>query len=326
MRDLTTNIFTVNENSFDATALQIFKFQYESVAIYRAFCDALKRNSTNVSLLKDIPFLPVQFFKTHAVIAEGIAPEKVFESSTTSGSVPSKHYVTDLELYETSFQKSFNLFYGDVSNYAVLALLPSYMERGTSSLLMMAHDFIGKSKYTESCFIADDFEGLYQKLITLKEKKAKILLLGVTYALLDFAAQFQIDLSDAVIMETGGMKGRRAEITREEVHAILKNAFCVSNIHSEYGMTEMLSQAYSKANGIYQSPPWMRVVLRDIYDPLNLDFHNKTGAVNVIDFANYYSCSFIATNDLGKMHVDGSFEILGRMDNAEIRGCNLMYV
>jgi len=326
VKELTTTLFDVNTENFDRIAFEIFEFQYHQVAIYRSYCDSLKRNPTNVLKLLDIPFLPVQFFKSHKIIAATKTTVKIFESSTTTSSTPARHFVADLKLYEQSFRKSFELFYGNIADYAILALLPSYMERGTSSLLMMANDFIKSSKYKESSFVLDDFENLRDKLMALKKKNAKVLLLGVTYALLDFAEQFSIEIPNTIIMETGGMKGKRTEITREEVHTILKKTFSVENIHSEYGMTELLSQAYSQGNGIFNTPPWMKIILRDIYDPLNPSYNNKTGALNVIDFANYNSCSFIATNDLGGMNDNGGFEILGRMDNAEMRGCNLMYV
>ncbi|HLP19327.1 MAG TPA: hypothetical protein VK174_03465, partial [Chitinophagales bacterium] len=238
----------------------------------------------------------------------------------------SKHMVTDLTVYETSFRKCFELFYGDVSEYVVLALLPSYLERQNSSLVYMAQDMITRSGQNASGFFLNDFEKLYDWLDVLKNGKRKVILLGVTFGLLDFAEQYKLDFPELVVMETGGMKGRREELTRAEVHQLLRTAFGVQHIHSEYGMTELLSQGYSRGDGIFATPPWMKVLARDVYDPLVLQTESNTGAVNIIDLANLYSCSFIATGDLGKVKPDGTFEILGRMDSAEVRGCNLMAV
>jgi phenylacetate-coenzyme A ligase PaaK-like adenylate-forming protein len=321
---LTDKIFSVTPLTFEAVALEVFRYQYQQVEIYRLYCDSLKRNPSTVNSLADVPFLPIEFFKTHTVIAKEKTAEKVFESSGTTGQVSSKHPVADLKLYERSFEKCFELFYGDVKDYVILALLPSYLERDNSSLVYMAKNLIERSHQNASGFFLDEFEKLYDWLDVLKNGKRKVMLLGVTFGLLDFAEQYKFDFPDLVVMETGGMKGRREELTREEVHVHLRTAFGVSHIHSEYGMTELLSQGYSKGNGVFHSPPWMRVLTRDMYDPLTLQKKNATGAVNVIDLANLYSCSFIATGDLCRTKADGSFEVIGRIDNAEIRGCNLM--
>ena len=321
---LMDNIFSVTDLTFEAVALEVFRYQYQQVEIYQLYCNSLKRDPSTVKCLADIPFLPIEFFKTHTVIAKEKNAEKVFESSGTTGQVSSKHPVADLSLYERSFEKCFELFYGDVKDYVILALLPSYLERDNSSLVYMAKNLIERSQQNASGFFLNEFEKLYDWLDVLKNGKRKVMLLGVTFGLLDFAEQYKIDFPDLIVMETGGMKGRREELTREEVHLQLRTAFDVADIHSEYGMTELLSQGYSKANGIFHSPPWMRLLTRDMYDPLTIQKENATGAVNVIDLANLYSCSFISTGDLGRTKADGSFEILGRMDNAEIRGCNLM--
>jgi hypothetical protein len=266
----------------------------------------------------------VQFFKSHDIISEGLKAQKVFESSTTSGSIPSRHLVADIELYEQSYLKAFEIFFGDPAQYCFLALLPSYLDRGTSSLLYMADDLIKRSSNELSGFINKDFEELKNRIEQAQKKGQKIFLLGVTYALLDFGEVYQIDLSGSIVMETGGMKGRRQEMTREELHGTLKKAFNVTAIHSEYGMTELLSQAYSAGEGIFRCPPWMRLLTRDPYDPMSY-VSAQTGAINIIDLANLYSCSFLSVSDLGRVYEDGSFEVLGRMDNADIRGCNLMY-
>ena len=318
-------LFLPQGNSFSTVALQVFRYQYEHTPVYRQFCDSLKRTPDTVQRLEDIPFLPVQFFKSHEVIASGHTAEKVFESSTTSGAIPSRHLVADIGLYEQSYRKAFELFYGDPRGYCFLALLPSYLDRGTSSLLYMADDLIHRSGNELSGFINKDFEELNTRIQLAKQAGQKIFLLGVTYALLDFAELYQPDLSGSIVMETGGMKGRRKELTREEIHGTLMKAFNVRSIHSEYGMTELLSQAYSDGDGIFRCPPWLRVIARDPYDPMSYLGTDKTGALNIIDFANLYSCSFLSVSDLGRVYADGSFEVLGRMDNADIRGCNLMY-
>jgi phenylacetate-coenzyme A ligase PaaK-like adenylate-forming protein len=317
-------IFSVTPSTFENVALKVFAYQYGHVDIYRQYCDGLKRGPDSVKQLADIPFLPIEFFKSYPVIDSSRAEVKVFESSGTTGQVSSKHRVADLAVYERSFRTCFQHFYGDIKDYVILALLPSYLERDNSSLVYMAKDLIDASGQNASGFFLNDFEKLYDWLDVLKNRQRKVLLLGVTFALLDFAEQYKIDFPDLIVMETGGMKGRREELTREEIHLQLRTAFDVAAIHSEYGMTELLSQGYSKGNGIFKTPGWMKVLTRDVYDPLVLQQGPATGAVNVIDLANIYSCSFIATGDLARVSDDGSFEILGRMDSAEVRGCNLM--
>lgn len=324
VKALQERILEVNDGNFEATALQVFAYQYQALPIYRQFCTLLNRTPENVKSLVDIPFLPVEFFKNHTVLAEGKNAAIVFESSGTTGSVTSRHYVADLNVYEQSFVKAFELFYGPVSDYVILSLLPSYLERGNSSLVYMARKMMELTGRPESGFFLNEWEKLKETLEHLKARKQKTLLLGVTFALLDFAEFTSIHFPELIIMETGGMKGRREELTRFEVHERLTKAFGVAKIHSEYGMTELLSQGYSKGDGIFATPPWMRIILRDVSDPLATAKQN--GAVNVIDLANLHSCSFIATSDLGKLNTDGMFEISGRMDNAEIRGCNLMVV
>ena len=318
------SIFSVNDSTFESVALEVYRFQFEQVAIYRLFCESLKRTPATVKQLEDIPFLPIEFFKNYEIIKQGEKAVKIFESSGTTGSIPSRHFVADTGIYETSFLKGFHQFYGAPEDFTILALLPSYLERGNSSLVYMADKLIQLSGKRESGFFLNEFEKLKSILLDLKQRKEKVLLLGVTFALLDFAELFQLDFPELIIMETGGMKGKRDELTRGEVHERLCSAFGVSKIHSEYGMTELLSQAYSKGKGIFESVPWMKVIARDVYDPLRFQEPGKAGAVNIIDLANILSCSFIATNDLATVFKDGSFEILGRMDNAEVRGCNLM--
>lgn len=309
---------------FEDLALKVFKFQFENNRVYRSFCDLLYKHPSDVKSINDIPFLPIQFFKTHEVLSSKITIEKTFTSSGTTGNTTSKHFVTDIKLYKDSYNIGFNRFYGNIEDYVVLALLPSYLERDGSSLIYMVDDLIVKSKHPESGFYLNNFADLAQTLHQLEAKRQKTLLIGVSFALLDLIEQFQFNLKHTIIMETGGMKGRRKEIIRQELHNRLQSGFGVSHIHSEYGMTELLSQAYSKGNGIFECPPWMKILTRDTEDALTLQQPNKTGGINVIDLANINSCSFIATQDLGKVNEDGQFEIIGRFDNSDIRGCNLM--
>lgn len=326
MSSLSEKIFAVTPASFESVALEVFRFQYQNVAIYRQFCNSFNRHPETVLSVADIPFLPVEFFKNHAVLAEGKTAEKVFESSGTTGSIPSRHHVADLALYEKSFLQGFNQSYGPVSDYVFFALLPSYLERDSSSLVYMANKLIELSGKNASGFFLTDYQYLYDMLEIMRTGQRKTILLGVTFALLNFAEKYKIDFPELIVMETGGMKGRREELTREELHTILTTSMGVSHIHSEYGMTEMLSQAYSKGNGLFYPSPTMKIVLRDAYEPMRLLESSSTGGVNVIDLANLYSCSFIATGDLGKLNEDGSFEILGRLAQTELRGCNLMMV
>lgn len=318
-------IFSDDNFNFEEIALQLFKFQYTHNLVYKQFADYLRINVSNVQTVQQIPFLPIEFFKTHRIISSNAKPQKIFESSGTTGQITSKHMVTDLKLYEESFEKGFEQFYGNIEDWTILALLPSYLERDTSSLVYMVDDLIKKSKNPNSGFFLNNLDELAVRIKSqISNPKSQILLIGVTFALLDFAEQFPMDLSDVIIMETGGMKGRREEMTRDEVHAILKKAFKVKTIHSEYGMTELLSQGYSKGNGIFETPKWMKILKRDIYDPFHVTETKGRGGLNVIDLANIYSCAFIATQDLVNILSATEFEILGRLDNSDIRGCNLM--
>ncbi|MBT8299088.1 MAG: acyl transferase [Maribacter sp.] len=321
----TSKIFEISSaQEFESLALDVFRFQIEKNAVYSLFCEHLGRTKNNTTTIKEIPFLPITFFKSKKIVTSKNKEQVIFSSSGTSGQTTSKHYVTNLALYEQSYLKSFETFYGDISSYCLMALLPSYLERGGSSLIYMVNDLIHKTNHGDSGFYLDEMDVLIQKLIKLDSQGMKVLLIGVSFALLDLAEKYQLNLKNTILMETGGMKGRRKELIREELHAILKKGFGTQSIHSEYGMTELLSQAYSQGNGIFKNPPWMKVLIRDTEDPLSLQEYGKTGGINVIDLANINSCSFIATQDLGKSYKDGSFEILGRFDNSDIRGCNLM--
>lgn len=321
----TDSIFNIQtEDEFNAAALAVFKFQYTNNLVYQEFCNLLNKNIVSVTHYTDIPFLPIQFFKSKKVLIQNATPEITFSSSGTTGTVTSKHYVSNVQVYIDSYLKGFKYFYGDIREYCVLALLPSYLEREGSSLIYMADDLIKKSDHPDSGFYLNNIDALVTKLQALEKKGVKVLLIGVSFALLDVAEQYNLNLKNTIVMETGGMKGRRKELIREELHQELQKGFGVSKIHSEYGMTELLSQGYSKGNGIFNTPPWMKILTRDPEDPLTLQNTGKTGGINVIDLANINSCSFIATQDLGKVHQDNSFEIIGRFDNSDIRGCNLL--
>jgi phenylacetate-coenzyme A ligase PaaK-like adenylate-forming protein len=324
--DLKDRIFNVkDQNTFLSTALEVYNHQSKNNSVYKSFIKALGRQGDSTKTLEDISFLPVEFFRNKKIVTADLPVEGIFESSGTTGVVPGKHYVTDLRMYEESFTRAFRLFYGDPEEYAIFALLPSYTEREGSSLVYMTDKLIRLSNNAHSGFYKGNNVLLIQAIEKAKKEKHKIFLLGVSFALLDLADEFSPDLSGIIVMETGGMKGRRKEITRQELHNTLKKKLNVSSIHSEYGMTELLSQAYSKGNGIFYCPPWMKVVLRDPQDPLSIfSDTNKTGGINIIDLANVNSCSFISTGDLGRIHDDGGFEVLGRFDNSDIRGCNLM--
>ncbi|UUC45934.1 LuxE/PaaK family acyltransferase [Flavobacterium cerinum] len=320
-----TDIFQIaSKKEFEKTTLKVFRHQYDNNSVYRDFCTFLKKDKTNVKQIKDIPFLPIQFFKSHEVLSSTDPAQTVFTSSGTTGMSTSKHFVTDLRYYEESFRLGFSQFYGNIEDYVVLALLPSYLEREGSSLIYMVDDLIERSNQPDSGFYLNNYDELIQKLITLDNQGQNIVLIGVTYALLDLIEMHSFELKNTIIMETGGMKGRRKEIIREELHDILCKGFGVSEIHSEYGMTELLSQAYSLGDGVFECPPWMDVLIRDTEDALSYIENGKTGGINVIDLANINSCSFIATQDLGKKYPNQSFEVLGRFDNSDIRGCNLM--
>lgn len=323
----THDIFTIsNQKQFDKIALKVFRFQYENNLVYREFCDFLKTDVQKVKSIEQIPFLPIQFFKSHSVISSTNPIETTFTSSGTTGMITSKHLVTDLGIYEDSYRKGFSQFYGNIEDYVVLALLPSYLEREGSSLIHMVDDLIQLSNQDESGFYLHNYDELIAKLIQLDHAGQNVILIGVTYALLDLVEKHSFQLENTIIMETGGMKGKRKEMIREELHLELCNGFGVKSIHSEYGMTELLSQAYSLGEGIFECPSWMQILVRDTEDALSYVREGKTGGVNVIDLANLNSCSFIATQDLGKKYPNGSFEILGRFDHSDIRGCNLMVV
>jgi phenylacetate-coenzyme A ligase PaaK-like adenylate-forming protein len=318
-------IFSIrNESDFKECALEVFRYQSQNVPVYKDFISHLKFRPEDISEYHQIPFLPVELFKSHEIIALNRKPEIIFESSSTTGEIPSRHYVAEKNLYEESFIRGFRVFYSEPAERCILALLPNYLERKGSSLVYMAEKLIGLSGHPDSGFYLYDYEKLITVLRNLKLSGQNVILLGVSFALLDLAEKFEEDLEGIIIMETGGMKGRRKELVREDLHAFLKKRFNVGTVHSEYGMTELLSQAYSKGGGIFNTPPWMKVLIRDSSDPFQILDEENTGCINVIDLANLYSCSFIATSDLGKMHSDGSFEIFGRIDNSDIRGCNLM--
>ncbi len=313
-----------NGEQFADAALQVFRHQAQHCAVYREFIKGLRVDVDSVKQVGQIPFLPIEFFKSHAVVSNTDAVEVIFTSSGTTGLITSRHPVTDVNWYVASFRKAFELFYGDIKDYTVLALLPAYLEREGSSLIYMAEDLIKQSNNPDSGFYLYNHEELYNQLKKQQENKKPTLLIGVTFALLDFVEAYQIDFPELIVMETGGMKGRRKEIIREELHDILTKGFGVDAIHSEYGMTELLSQAYSKGDGIFNCPPWMRIITRDTNDPVTLMPDGRVGGINIIDLANVNSCSFLATQDLGRVYADGSFEVLGRFDNADIRGCNLL--
>jgi hypothetical protein len=318
-------IFRLQASSFEETALQIFQFQYASNRLYAQYADAVGMHPGKVAALTDIPFLPISFFKSHKLVSGNFIPEAVFESSGTTQTINSRHYVKSLALYRQSFLQAFAAYYGPVSDYCILALLPSYLERQHSSLVVMADELIKQSHHPKSGFYLYDHGKLRNTLAELEKQQQKTLLLGVTFALLDFAETAHLQLQHTIIMETGGMKGRREEWTRAQVHQLLTEKLGVATIHSEYGMTELLSQAYSSGEGIFTCPPWMKIVLREEDDPFNTGFYGN-GIINVIDLANVYSCSFIATDDAGRLHPDNSFEVIGRTDNADLRGCSLMTV
>jgi phenylacetate-coenzyme A ligase PaaK-like adenylate-forming protein len=319
------DIFTItSQKQFAKLALKVFRFQYENNKVYREFCDYLKTNPQEVKTISQIPFLPIQFFKSHPILSSAEPIQETFTSSGTTGMITSKHLVTDISIYEQSYRKAFSAFYGNIEDYTILALLPSYLERSGSSLIYMITDLIELSNNEHSNFYLHNYDALISKLIDLDNAGHNVILIGVTYALLDLIEKQKFTLKNTIIMETGGMKGKRKEIIREELHTALSSGFNVKNIHSEYGMTELLSQAYSFGNGIFECPPWMHVLIRDTEDALTHVSNGKTGGINIIDLANINSCSFIATQDLGKKFQNGTFEVLGRFDNSDIRGCNLM--
>lgn len=322
---LKEEIFNIqSEEDFIKTCLKVFRYQYEHTLVYQKYCDLLKVNPDEVKKTAEIPFLPIEFFKSHKVLNKNCDADIQFMSSGTTGQQRSIHYVADTDLYEKSCLLTFEKFYGSVEDFTVLALLPSYLERDNSSLVHMANDFIKRSQSSESGFYLNNLDELVKTLENPEIKKKKVLLIGVTFALLDLAENYHVDLENIIVMETGGMKGRRKEMIREEVHNILKRKFNLSEIHSEYGMTELLSQAYSKGQGVFELPNHMDIIVRDTEDPLTLLENNRNGGLNIIDLANLNSCSFIATQDLGRKISNKKFEVIGRFDNSDIRGCNLM--
>jgi hypothetical protein len=320
-------LFSISgEKDFESLSLEIFRLQSEKNNVYSEYIKNLGIKPASIQSIEKIPFLPVEFFKSHTVIAGDEKYESVFTSSGTTDDNVSRHYIKDISFYEKVFTKIFADFYGDPSQYTILALLPSYLERQGSSLVYMMEKLIGRADPEFSGFYLHDVDKLHATLEKLHEQKRKTFLFGVTFALLDFVSAYRMNFPELIVMETGGMKGRRREMIREEVHEELCRGFGVEKIHSEYGMTELLSQGYSSGYGIFRTPPWMRILIRDTYDPLLLAGTNTNGGINIIDLANIDSCSFIATQDLGKVYEDHSFEVLGRFDFSDVRGCNLMVV
>lgn len=324
-RVLEANLFNVqSEKDFERIALSIFHYQIHNNPVYNNYCTLLGVEPAKVKAIEHIPFLPVEFFRRHRVLCGNDRWQNLFISSGTTGMERSKHYVKRLDIYRKSFLQTFERFYGSLRDYCILAVLPGYGEQRHSSLIYMVHELMEQTGHPESGFYLHDYPALVDKLQRLMDRHQKILLFGASYALLDLVESCKLQLKNTTVMETGGMKGRREEITREKLHAILMKGFGVRRIHSEYGMTELLSQAYAKESGIFHTPPWMKVMIRDVYDPFQYVGAGKSGGINVIDMANLYSCAFIETKDLGRLHDQGSFEVLGRFDYSDVRGCNLM--
>ncbi len=336
--NILNNIFSVTENDFDAAVAAMYQFQYQNNAVYKQWVNILEGQRLVVNSQSEAkpsainnqqpsfpPFLPISFFKSHNIVTTLFEPQQIFESSGTTQTTNSKHLVKEIFIYEQSFLKTFQLFYGDINEWCIIGLLPSYLERNNSSLVVMTDELIKRSNHADSGFYLNEFKKLKDTLLRLEHQQQKTLLIGVTFALLDFTEVYKLNLQHTIIMETGGMKGRRKELTRAEVHGIITKGLGVKKVHSEYGMTELLSQAYSDGNGRFICPPWMKVMVRDEEDPLSVKPFGK-GVLNVIDLANIYSCSFIATDDVGVVYEDGSFEVLGRLDNSDIRGCSLLVV
>ncbi len=335
--NIINNIFLITAKSFNKIAEEVFQFQYKHNKVYGKWCDLINQQPENTKSEQPITnnhqpstafhFLPISFFKSHTIATTLFQPQQIFESSGTTNTINSKHLVRDVTIYQQSFLKAFQLFYGDINDWCIIGLLPSYIDRekNTSSLVMMVDELIKRSNHADSGFYLNEFDKLHNTLLGLESKQQKTLLIGVTFALLDFAETYSLHLEHTIVMETGGMKGRRKELTRTEVHAIITKGLGVKKVHSEYGMTELLSQAYSNGAGRFTCPPWMKVVVRDAEDPLSVQPFGK-GVLNVIDLANIYSCSFIATDDVGIVYEDGSFEVWGRLDNSDIRGCSLLVI
>ena len=331
IKDWQKKIFNLPYYHFNKLAIEVFNYQYYNNTVYKKYVDTLRINPGNINTIETIPFLPISFFKTHKITTTNFEPELIFESSGTTGENTSRHLVKESSVYEESFLKGFNRFYGSPTDYCFLGLLPNYLERENSSLVYMVKRLIGESNYTNSGFYLDNLDKLYQTIVYNEMMEIPTIIIGVTYALLDFSEKYSLKLKYTTIMETGGMKGRRKELTREEVHDRLKEKLGVSEIHSEYGMTELLSQAYSLEGGRFHTPDWMKIFIREYNDPFAITSSGKkdhpvSGLINVIDLANVYSCSFIATDDVGKLYPNGSFEVLGRRDASDLRGCSLLTV
>jgi hypothetical protein len=330
--DLEKRIFAARADNFTVLAIEIFQFQYHNNDVYRKYCDILKIAADDIDALQKIPFLPISFFKSHTVKSTGFEPSIIFESSGTTTSINSRHVIKDVSLYKKSFTTAFEKFYGPAADKCILGLLPSYLERNNSSLVFMVDELVRQSAHNLSGFYLYDLHKLYSTILHNEILKQPTLLIGVTYALLDFAEKYPMQLRHTIVMETGGMKGRREELTRQEVHRLLQERLGITLVHSEYGMTELLSQAYSKGDGIFHCPSWMKAVIREEDDPFSIYTDDEvkekaiTGALNIIDLANIYSCSFIATDDAGRLYNNGSFEVIGRIDNSDIRGCSLMTI
>ena len=323
MNSFVEEIFNIHsEEEFVKICLQIYELQMDNNPIYSAYSQIILKGETPKKL-EEIPFLPIEFFKTEQIICVTRKIEEIFLSSGTTGN-QSKHLVSDLSIYEISFQNAFQLFYGDITDYCILSLLPNYREREGSSLIYMVDDLIKRSKHPKSGFYLNNYKEVSETILELEKNGQKTLLIGVSYALLDLAKDYPMNLENTIIMETGGTKGKRKELLKEELHKILKETFSLDSIHSEYGMTELLSQSYSEGDNIFKTPPWKKVLIRDVNDPLTILGKNRSGGINIIDLANIYSCPFIATQDLGRLHEDESFSVLGRFDNSDVRGCNLL--
>ena len=326
MNEWANRVFNIhNEKDFHFIALGLFDFQFTHNPLYQDYCRAVRRTPDTIKRVEDIPFLPISFFKSHRIVTTAFDPALIFQSSGTTGNTTSSHFVKAAALYEQSFTEGFRLFYGDIRDYCLLGLLPSYLERGQSSLVYMVDRLIKQSGHPESGFYLHDLDRLDETLTRLEATGQKTLLIGVTYALLDFAAKYPRQLRHTLVMETGGMKGRRRELTRAELHEELSRQLGLTSVHAEYGMTELLSQAYA-INGHFRTPPWMRICLRDETDPFTIlpNQPGLSGAINVIDLANIYSCSFIATEDVGRWLPENQFEVLGRMDHTDVRGCSMI--
>jgi len=324
-KKLSSDIFRIQTyTEFEQAALELFAWHYTHNQLYKTFCKSIGKTTENVHAVHQIPCLPVNLFRYNTILPDNCTADLFFETSGTTAAETGRHYIADPALYLASAMNCFESFYGNIEDCVVLALLPGYLERQHSSLVYMVDHWIKSSKKEESGFYLYDHEKLFATLNSLQHKNQKTILIGVTHALTDFAEKYSGQFPDLIVMETGGMKGRRKELSRAELHALLKNSFGVSAIHSEYGMTELLSQAYSPKNGIFHCPPWMRILLRDINDPLAPPQNKTSGGINIIDLANMYSCPFLATDDSGVLHEDGSFEITGRIDFSVIRGCSTM--